>query len=88
MAGEEMKKSKENAQSLLASFDDLAERLGVPHEAIHEHELADEIPNLAAKYARLSDLTIIISRVTSLPRRLSSSAASCAKRSKKRCRYR
>ena len=59
MAGEEMKKSKENAQSLLASFDDLAETLGVPHEAIHEHELVGEIPNLLAEYARLRDLTII-----------------------------
>ena len=59
MADEEMKKSKENAQSLLASFDDLAERLGVPHEAIHEHELVGEIPNLLAEYARLRDLTII-----------------------------
>lgn len=59
MAGEEMKKSKENAQSLLASFDDLAEKLGVPHEAIHEHELVGEIPNLLAEYARLRDLTII-----------------------------
>ena len=59
MAGEEMKKSKENAQSLLASLDDLAEKLGVPHEAIHEHELVGAIPNLLAEYARLRDLTII-----------------------------
>jgi hypothetical protein len=59
MASEEMKKSKENAQSLLASFNGLTEQLGVPHEAIHEHELAGEIPNLIAEYARLRDLTII-----------------------------
>ena len=59
MADEEMKKSKENAQGLLASFNDLAEKLGVPHGAIHEHELVGEIPNLLAEYARLRDLTII-----------------------------
>jgi nucleotide-binding universal stress UspA family protein len=59
MADEEMKKSKENAQSLLASFNDLAEKLGVPHGAIHEHELVGETPNLLSEYARLRDLTII-----------------------------
>jgi hypothetical protein len=59
LADDEMKKSKQNAQSLLASFDDLTEQLGVPHEAIHEHELVGETPNLMAEYARLRDLTII-----------------------------
>jgi nucleotide-binding universal stress UspA family protein len=59
LANDEMKKSKENAQSLLACFDDLTEQLGVPHETIHEHALVGEIPNLMAEYARLRDLTII-----------------------------
>ena len=59
ITGAEMKKSKENAESLLASFLDEAERHGVLHEAIHERCLVGEVPNLMADYARLRDLTII-----------------------------
>ena len=59
LAGAEMKKSKENAASLLAAFTEEAEKHGVPHEEIHEHCLVGTVPDLMADYARLRDLTII-----------------------------
>ncbi len=59
LAAAEMKKSRENADTLLACFNDEAERHGVPNESIHERCLIDEVPTLMADYARLRDLTII-----------------------------
>lgn len=59
MAGAEMNKSKANAELLLATFVDEAERRGVLHETIHEHCLVGDVPNLMADYARLRDLSII-----------------------------
>jgi nucleotide-binding universal stress UspA family protein len=59
LAGAEMKKSKENAASLLAAFKEEAEKHRVPHEEIHEHCLIGAVPNLMADYARLRDLTIM-----------------------------
>ena len=59
IAGAEMRKSKENAENLLACFGDEAERHGVLHESIHECCPVGEVPNLMADYARLRDLTII-----------------------------
>jgi nucleotide-binding universal stress UspA family protein len=59
LAGAEMKKSKENAASLLAAFTEEAEKHGVPHEEIRVHCLIGTVPDLMADYARLRDLTII-----------------------------
>jgi nucleotide-binding universal stress UspA family protein len=59
LAGAEMKKSRENAASLLAAFTKEAEKHGVPHAEIHEHCLVGDVPDLMADYARLRDLTII-----------------------------
>lgn len=59
MIGAEMRQSRENTLSLLATFDEEADKRGVPHEAIHELGLNAGISKLAAEYARLKDLTII-----------------------------
>ena len=59
LAGAETRKSKENAENLLACFRDEAERRGVLNESIHERCLVDEVPKLMADHARLRDLTII-----------------------------
>jgi nucleotide-binding universal stress UspA family protein len=59
LAGAEMKKSRENAASLLAAFTEEAERRGVPHEEVHEKCLVGAVPDVMADYARLRDLTII-----------------------------
>lgn len=59
LAGEEMKKSRDNAAHLLACFKEEAEKHGVPYESVHERCLVGDVPNLMADYARLRDLTII-----------------------------
>ena len=59
MAGAEMNKSKANAELLLATFVDEAERRGVLHETIHELCLVGDVPTLLADYARVRDLSII-----------------------------
>ena len=52
-------KSRQNAQDLLAAFDKVAERAGVPHETILEKCTSTDFLSLLLDYARLRDLTII-----------------------------
>jgi nucleotide-binding universal stress UspA family protein len=59
MVATEMKKSATNAQQLLASFQETAEKRGVFQERISEHCLTSEVPEIFIEYARLRDLTIV-----------------------------
>lgn len=59
LAGEEMKKSRENARHLLACFKEESDKHGLLYESIHERCLVGDVPNLMADYARLKDLTIV-----------------------------
>ena len=59
MAAAEAKKSSANAQSLLAAFQDSAEKHGVFQERILEHCLMSEVPDVLVEHARLRDLTIV-----------------------------
>ena len=52
-------KSRQNAQDLLAAFDKVAERAGVPHETILEKCTSTDFLSLLLDYAQLRDLTII-----------------------------
>lgn len=58
MVAAEIRKSKDNAQALLAAFDAEADKRGVAHETIHETASTARIGELMAEYARLKDLTI------------------------------
>src|SRR6516164_8098626 len=59
MVAAEIKKSATNAQQLLASFQETAEKRGVFQERISEHCLTSEVPEIFIEYARLRDLTIV-----------------------------
>jgi nucleotide-binding universal stress UspA family protein len=55
----EAHQSRENAQALLAAFDEAAERAGVPHETILERCKISEVAERFVEYARLRDLTVV-----------------------------
>jgi hypothetical protein len=57
MVAAEAKKSATNAQQLLATFQDAAEKRGVFQERISEHCLTSEVPGVLIEYSRLRDLT-------------------------------
>jgi nucleotide-binding universal stress UspA family protein len=57
-AGEE-KKSRANAQSLLAAFQDSAKKAGVFQETLVERCQTSEVPELLVRHARVRDLTIV-----------------------------
>ena len=59
MAATEAKKSSTNAETLLITFQDAAEKRGVFQERILEHCLTSEVPEVLIEYARLRDLTIV-----------------------------
>lgn len=59
MAVREMRKSMENADSLLKMLKTEADKYGVLYEVVREQGLVGELPGLAAEYARLRDLTIL-----------------------------
>ncbi len=59
MVSAEVKKSAVNAKSLLAAFQDSAEKSGVFQEQILEQCLTSEVPDVFIDYARLRDLTMI-----------------------------
>jgi nucleotide-binding universal stress UspA family protein len=59
MVSAEIRKSKDNARALLATFDAEADKRGVAHETIHEGASTARIGELMAEYARLKDLTIV-----------------------------
>lgn len=59
MAAAEAKKSSTNAETLLATFRDSAEKCNVFQEQILEHCLTSEVPAVLVEYARLWDLTIV-----------------------------
>jgi nucleotide-binding universal stress UspA family protein len=59
MVTAELKKSATNAQQLLATFQDAAEKSGVFQERISERCLTSEVPEVLIEYARLRDLTIV-----------------------------
>jgi nucleotide-binding universal stress UspA family protein len=58
-AAEETQKSAENAEKLLAAFQDAAERRGVFQERIVEQCLPSKVPGVLVDYARLRDLTFV-----------------------------
>lgn len=55
----EARKSRKNAQDLLATFELSARKAGVLYEIILERCLTSEVPALLVEYARLRDLTIV-----------------------------
>jgi nucleotide-binding universal stress UspA family protein len=59
MIGAEAKKSAINAEKLLVSFQDAAEKSGVYQERILETCLTSEVASMLVDYARLRDLTIV-----------------------------
>ena len=59
MAAAEAKKSATNAQQLLATFQDAAEKRGVFQERISQQCLTSEVPQVLVEYSRLRDLTIV-----------------------------
>ena len=59
MAAGESKKSSDNAEKLLAAFEDSAQRSGVFQERIVQQCLMSEVPGVLVDYARLRDLTIV-----------------------------
>jgi nucleotide-binding universal stress UspA family protein len=59
VATEVKKKSATNAQQLLATFQDAAEKRGIFQERISEHCLTSEVPEVLIEYSRLRDLTIV-----------------------------
>lgn len=58
IAAGEAHRSLKNAQELLAAFESIAEKAGVPHERVLERCLTPEVPARFVEYARLRDLTI------------------------------
>jgi len=59
MVAAELKKSATNAQQLLATFQDAAEKRGNFQEQVLEHCLTSEVPEVLVEYSRLRDLTIV-----------------------------
>lgn len=59
MVAAELKKSATNAQQLLATFQDAAEKRGNFQEQVLEHCLTSEVPEVLIEYSRLRDLTIV-----------------------------
>ena len=59
LATSEEKKSRENAESLLAAFKDSAKKAGVFQETLVEHCQISEVPETLVGHARLRDLTIV-----------------------------
>jgi nucleotide-binding universal stress UspA family protein len=59
VATEVKKESATNAQQLLATFQDAAEKRGIFQERISEHCLTSEVPEVLIEYSRLRDLTIV-----------------------------
>ena len=59
MAAAEAKKSSTNAETLLVTFQDAAEKHGVFQERILEQCLTSEVSELLVEYARLRDVTIV-----------------------------
>jgi nucleotide-binding universal stress UspA family protein len=59
MISAELKKSATNAQQLLATFQDAAEKRGNFQERVLEHCLTSEVPEVLIEYSRLRDLTIV-----------------------------
>lgn len=59
MVAAELQKSAANAQSLLAAFQEAAEKRGVFQEKILERCLTSEVAEMFVEYARLRDMTII-----------------------------
>jgi len=59
MVAAEIKKSATNAQQLLATFQNAAEKRGIFQERISEQCLTSEVPDVFIEYARLRDLTIV-----------------------------
>ncbi|MGE5780260.1 MAG: universal stress protein [Hyphomicrobiales bacterium] len=59
MISAELKKSATNAQQLLATFQDAAEKRGNFQEQVLEHCLTSEVPEVLVEYSRLRDLTIV-----------------------------
>lgn len=59
MAATEAKKSSTNAETLLITFQDAAEKRGVFQDRILEHCLTSDVPEVLIEYARLRDLTIV-----------------------------
>jgi nucleotide-binding universal stress UspA family protein len=55
----EAEKSGKNARGLLATFEAVAEKAGIPHEMIVEKCPTFEVPELLVDHARLRDLTIV-----------------------------
>ena len=55
MAATEAKKSSTNAETLLVTFQDAAEKRGVFQDRILEHCLTSDVPELLIEYARLRD---------------------------------
>jgi nucleotide-binding universal stress UspA family protein len=58
MVAAELQKSATNAQQLLATFQDAAEKRGNFQERVLEHCLTSEVPEVLVEYSRLRDLTI------------------------------
>lgn len=59
MAAAETKKSSDNAEMLLAKFQEAAKKRGVFQERILEHCLVSEVPDMLVEHARIKDLTIV-----------------------------
>ena len=59
MAAAEAKKSSTNAEKLLVTFQDAAEKHGVFQDRILEQCLTSEVSEVLVEYARLRDLTIV-----------------------------
>ena len=55
----EAEKSRRNAHDLLAAFDAVADKAGVPHEMILKKGPTFAVPDLLVDYTRLRDLTIV-----------------------------
>lgn len=59
LIAEEAKKSLMKAETLLATFQEIAERAGIFHERILERFPKSEISDVSVEYARLRDLTMV-----------------------------
>ncbi len=59
LAAAEAKKSRINAETLLATFEKKAKQREVFHDRIFDRCLTHELPDLLVDYARLRDLTVI-----------------------------
>ena len=55
----EAEKSRQNAENLLANFDAVATKAGIPHETYLEKCPTFAAPDLLTEYTRLRDLTIV-----------------------------